>query len=52
MLKQQKLCRESRDFLDDNGHSILITDFLIGTIEEQIKYCFSIYDLNADGFIR
>ena len=22
-----------------------------GTIDEQIEYCFSIYDLNADGFI-
>jgi len=25
--------------------------FLKGTVDEQIEYCFSIYDLNADGYI-
>lgn len=30
------------------GHNV----FLKGTMDEQIEYCFNIYDLNADGFIR
>ena len=25
--------------------------YLLGTVEEQTKYCFDIYDLNEDGFI-
>ena len=25
--------------------------FTLGTVEEQTKYCFDVYDLNDDGFI-
>ena len=28
-----------------------VTKLFLGTVEEQTKYCFDIYDLNEDGFI-
>ena len=31
--------------------SFLRLSFILGTHEEQIGYCFKIYDLNEDGFI-
>ncbi|XP_075067917.1 calaxin isoform X1 [Mixophyes fleayi] len=47
-----------RGFDKDNDGYISVTEwteglsvFLRGTLDEKIKYCFEIYDLNSDGFI-
>lgn len=32
--------------------SSYLSKLLTGTIEEQMIYCFTIYDLNDDGYIR
>ncbi|KAM8966251.1 calaxin [Pelodytes ibericus] len=50
--------RVFRGFDKDNDSFINITEwieglsvFLRGTLDEKIKYCFGVYDLNGDGFI-
>ncbi|XP_075067918.1 calaxin isoform X2 [Mixophyes fleayi] len=50
--------RVFRGFDKDNDGYISVTEwteglsvFLRGTLDEKIKYCFEIYDLNSDGFI-
>ena len=34
-----------------NFQKIYFVKLILGTVEEQTKYCFDIYDLNEDGFI-
>ncbi|NXV75443.1 EFCB1 protein, partial [Atlantisia rogersi] len=50
--------RVFRTFDRDNDSCISVVDwvkglsvFLRGTLEERIKYCFEVYDLNGDGYI-
>ncbi|NP_001089695.1 EF-hand calcium-binding domain-containing protein 1 [Xenopus laevis] len=50
--------RVFRGFDKDNDSFISVTEwveglsvFLHGTLEEKIKYCFGVYDLNGDGYI-
>ncbi|KAE8596852.1 hypothetical protein XENTR_v10016264 [Xenopus tropicalis] len=50
--------RVFRGFDKDNDSYISVTEwveglsvFLRGTLEERIKYCFGVYDLNGDGYI-
>ncbi|KAM9574676.1 calaxin isoform 1-T2 [Guaruba guarouba] len=50
--------RVFRTFDRDNNSCISVTEwveglsvFLRGTLEEKIKYCFEVYDLNGDGYI-
>ncbi|KAG8443332.1 hypothetical protein GDO86_011937 [Hymenochirus boettgeri] len=50
--------RVFRGFDRDNDSSVSVTEwveglsvFLRGTLDEKIKYCFGVYDLNGDGFI-
>ncbi|KAM5157593.1 calaxin [Mantella aurantiaca] len=50
--------RVFRAFDKDNDSYISVTEwieglsvFLRGTLEEKIKYCFEVYDLNSDGYI-
>ncbi|XP_053117756.1 calaxin isoform X2 [Hemicordylus capensis] len=50
--------RVFRAFDKDNDSCVSITEwveglsiFLRGTLEEKIKYCFDVYDLNSDGYI-
>ena len=33
-----------------NQHSF--TTIFVGTVSEQMNYCFTVYDLNDDGYIR
>jgi len=47
-----------RAFDQDNDSNISMEEwiyglsvFLRGTLEEQMQYCFNVYDLNSDGFI-
>ncbi|XP_021244844.1 EF-hand calcium-binding domain-containing protein 1 isoform X2 [Numida meleagris] len=47
-----------RTFDKDNDNCISVVEwveglsvFLRGTLEERIKYCFEVYDLNGDGYI-
>ncbi|XP_069815530.1 calaxin isoform X1 [Dendropsophus ebraccatus] len=47
-----------RGFDKDNDSHISVTEwieglsvFLRGTLDEKIKYCFEVYDLNSDGYI-
>ncbi|XP_069504547.1 calaxin isoform X1 [Ambystoma mexicanum] len=50
--------RVFRAFDKDNDSYISVTEwvqglsiFLRGTLDEKIKYCFDVYDLNGDGYI-
>ncbi|KAM5298284.1 calaxin [Ctenodactylus gundi] len=50
--------RVFRGFDKDNDGSVNVTEwinglslFLRGTLEEKMKYCFEVFDLNGDGFI-
>ncbi|XP_063308513.1 calaxin [Pelobates fuscus] len=50
--------RVFRGFDKDNDSYINVTEwieglavFLRGTLDEKIKYCFGVYDLNGDGYI-
>ncbi|XP_018413081.1 PREDICTED: EF-hand calcium-binding domain-containing protein 1 [Nanorana parkeri] len=50
--------RVFRAFDKDNDSHISLTEwieglsvFLRGTLDEKIKYCFEVYDLNSDGYI-
>ncbi|XP_021244845.1 EF-hand calcium-binding domain-containing protein 1 isoform X3 [Numida meleagris] len=50
--------RVFRTFDKDNDNCISVVEwveglsvFLRGTLEERIKYCFEVYDLNGDGYI-
>ncbi|XP_078519778.1 calaxin [Lissotriton helveticus] len=50
--------RVFRAFDKDNDSNISVTEwvqglsvFLRGTLEERIKYCFNVFDLNGDGYI-
>ncbi|XP_048366333.1 calaxin isoform X2 [Sphaerodactylus townsendi] len=50
--------RVFRAFDKDNDSCVSVTEwveglsiFLRGTLEEKIKYCFDVYDLNSDGYI-
>ncbi|XP_010121089.1 PREDICTED: EF-hand calcium-binding domain-containing protein 1 [Chlamydotis macqueenii] len=50
--------RVFRTFDRDNDGCITVVEwveglsvFLRGTLEERIKYCFEVYDLNGDGYI-
>ncbi|XP_077159054.1 calaxin [Paroedura picta] len=50
--------RVFRAFDKDNDSCVSVTEwveglsiFLRGTLEEKIKYCFDVYDLNGDGYI-
>ncbi|KFR11953.1 EF-hand calcium-binding domain-containing protein 1, partial [Opisthocomus hoazin] len=50
--------RVFRTFDRDNDSCISVVEwveglsiFLRGTLEERIKYCFEVYDLNGDGYI-
>ncbi|XP_077346938.1 calaxin [Lithobates pipiens] len=50
--------RVFRAFDKDNDSYISVTEwieglsvFLRGTLDEKIKYCFEVYDLNSDGYI-
>ncbi|NXS54286.1 EFCB1 protein, partial [Brachypteracias leptosomus] len=50
--------RVFRSFDRDNDNCISVVEwveglsvFLRGTLEERIKYCFEVYDLNGDGYI-
>ncbi|NXU52813.1 EFCB1 protein, partial [Turnix velox] len=50
--------RVFRAFDRDNDNRISVVEwveglsvFLRGTLEERIKYCFEVYDLNGDGYI-
>ncbi|XP_030300618.1 EF-hand calcium-binding domain-containing protein 1 [Calypte anna] len=52
------LDRVFRTFDKDNNNCISAVEwveglsvFLRGTLEEKIKYCFQVYDLNGDGYI-
>ena len=36
----------------DNLKLLQNNDSLSGTVDEQMIYCFTIYDLNDDGYIR
>uniref|UniRef100_A0A8C4V133 EF-hand calcium binding domain 1 n=1 Tax=Falco tinnunculus TaxID=100819 RepID=A0A8C4V133_FALTI len=52
------LDRVFRTFDRDNDSCISVVEwveglsvFLRGTLEERIKYCFEVYDLNGDGYI-
>uniref|UniRef100_A0A670ZLG4 Calaxin n=1 Tax=Pseudonaja textilis TaxID=8673 RepID=A0A670ZLG4_PSETE len=47
-----------RAFDKDNDSCVSVTEwveglsiFLRGTLEEKMKYCFEVYDLNGDGYI-
>ncbi|XP_053323619.1 calaxin [Spea bombifrons] len=50
--------RVFRGFDKDNDSYVNVTEwieglsvFLRGTLDEKIKYCFAVYDLNGDGYI-
>uniref|UniRef100_A0A8C7E671 EF-hand domain-containing protein n=1 Tax=Naja naja TaxID=35670 RepID=A0A8C7E671_NAJNA len=50
--------RVFRGFDKDNDSCVSVTEwveglsiFLRGTLEEKMKYCFEVYDLNSDGYI-
>ncbi|XP_033021262.1 EF-hand calcium-binding domain-containing protein 1 isoform X1 [Lacerta agilis] len=50
--------RVFRAFDKDNDSCVSVTEwveglsiFLRGTLEEKIKYCFEVYDMNSDGYI-
>uniref|UniRef100_A0A8D0C5S0 Calaxin n=1 Tax=Salvator merianae TaxID=96440 RepID=A0A8D0C5S0_SALMN len=50
--------RVFRAFDRDNDSCVSVTEwveglsiFLRGTLEEKMKYCFEVYDLNSDGYI-
>uniref|UniRef100_A0A8C3LBQ5 EF-hand calcium binding domain 1 n=1 Tax=Chrysolophus pictus TaxID=9089 RepID=A0A8C3LBQ5_CHRPC len=50
--------RVFRTFDRDNDNCVSVVEwveglsvFLRGTLEERIKYCFEVYDLNGDGYI-
>ncbi|KAH1177917.1 EF-hand calcium-binding domain-containing protein 1 isoform X2 [Mauremys mutica] len=50
--------RVFRAFDTDNDSCVSVTEwveglsiFLRGTLEEKMKYCFEVYDLNGDGYI-
>ncbi|XP_065587359.1 calaxin [Cyrtonyx montezumae] len=53
-LTNRVFCTFDRD--NDNCISVVewvegLSVFLRGTLEERIKYCFKVYDLNGDGYI-
>uniref|UniRef100_A0A8V5H1B7 Uncharacterized protein n=1 Tax=Melopsittacus undulatus TaxID=13146 RepID=A0A8V5H1B7_MELUD len=58
MTEEMMMERVFRAFDRDNNSCISATEwveglsvFLRGTLEEKIKYCFEVYDLNGDGYI-
>ncbi|NXN06563.1 EFCB1 protein, partial [Indicator maculatus] len=58
MMDDMMMDRVFRTFDRDNNSCISVEEwvgglavFLRGTLEERIKYCFEVYDLNGDGYI-
>uniref|UniRef100_A0A803U1H7 EF-hand domain-containing protein n=1 Tax=Anolis carolinensis TaxID=28377 RepID=A0A803U1H7_ANOCA len=58
MTDDMMMDRVFRAFDKDNDSCISVTEwveglsiFLRGTLEEKIKYCFEVYDMNSDGYI-
>ncbi|KFZ60950.1 EF-hand calcium-binding domain-containing protein 1, partial [Podiceps cristatus] len=58
MMDDMLMDRVFRTFDRDNDSCISVVEwveglsvFLRGTLEERIKYCFEVYDLNGDGYI-
>ncbi|XP_025895248.1 EF-hand calcium-binding domain-containing protein 1 [Nothoprocta perdicaria] len=58
MMDDMIMDRVFRAFDKDNDSCISVVEwveglsvFLRGTLEEKIKYCFEVYDLNGDGYI-
>ena len=43
--------KDGDGFLGQEEWVVGLSVFLRGTIDEKIKYCFNIYDLNSDGYI-
>ena len=42
---------DSNGFLSRDNFVMSMSIFLMGTMDEHIRYCFSIYDLSGDGLI-